>query len=97
MWKLYTDINVPFDKKAKELNPKYTLFSQPRFFIKLDELREFQSSFGERGNIVMLNLEGSKIVGNKGFAVVNKNSISWWAKKSRGVPEMMDYLNKVAE
>lgn len=45
----------------------------------------------------MLNLEGSKIVGNKGFAVVNKNSISWWAKKSRGVPEMVDYLNKVAE
>ena len=97
MWKLYTDTNMTFDKKAKELNPRYTFFSQPRFFVKLDELREFQTSFSEKGNIVMLNLQGNKIVGKNGFAIAQNNTVSWWAKKSKGISEIMEYLNKIAE
>ena len=41
-------------------------------------------------------MEGNKIVGKKGFAVAHKNTISWWAKKSKGVSEIMEYLNRVA-
>ena len=45
----------------------------------------------------MLAMEGNKIVGNKGFAITHKNTISWWAKRSRGIPEAIEYLNKLAD
>lgn len=97
MWKLYTDTNINFDRKIKEQTARYSLFSQPRFLIKIDQLRDFQSSMKEKGNIIMINIEGTKITGKKGFAIVQGNTISWWHKKSKGVNEFLDYLNKLNE
>ena len=45
----------------------------------------------------MLNLQGNKIVGKNGFAIAQNNTVSWWAKKSKGISEIMEYLNKIAE
>ena len=36
----------------------------------------------------MLTYEGTKITGNKGYAVVDNNKIQWWEKRANGPPEI---------
>ena len=54
MWKLFTEVHLNNDYKYRELNQNYTFYTQPRFLLKMEELREFQNGFPEKGNILML-------------------------------------------
>lgn len=64
-------MHINTEYKIKELNENYTFFAPPRFISKVMELKDFESAFPEKGNIVMMSFEGSKIVGKRGFAFVS--------------------------
>lgn len=54
MWRLFTDVHFNNEYKYRDINPNYTFYAQPRFLLKMEELREFQNGFSEKGNIIML-------------------------------------------
>jgi hypothetical protein len=58
------------------------------------EVRDFERGFSEKGNIVMLSFEGSKMVGRRGVACINHNAIYWWEKNYKDLREV---LPEVAE
>lgn len=45
MWKIYTDTHLNVDYRVRELNSSYSFFAPPRFFLKVEEMREFQTNF----------------------------------------------------
>ena len=94
MWKIYTDTHLNLDYRFRELNPSYSFYAPPRFFIKVEEMREFQTNFPEKGNIMMLTFEGSKIVGKKSFAFTQGSTIYWCIKKQK---KFDDVLNELVE
>lgn len=52
-------------------------------------MHDFESDFAERGNIVMMNFQGNKIAGKRGFAFSNKNVIYWWEKNYKDVKDIL--------
>ena len=45
MQKIFGSHHLNFDLRIRELNPSYSLYSQPRFFLKVEQMREFQTNF----------------------------------------------------
>lgn len=80
MYKNFTDIHMNMEYKIRNLNQNYKFYSQPRFITKLLDMHDIQSGFSEKGNIIMMTFQGSKIVGNRGFAFVSNSAIYWWEK-----------------
>lgn len=52
-------------------------------------MRDFESAFGEKGNILMMSFEGSKIIGKRGFAFSNSNTIYWWEKNYKDIRDLI--------
>ena len=52
-------------------------------------MRDFESAFGEKGNILMMSFEGSKIIGKRGFAFSNNNTIYWWEKNYKDIRDLI--------
>lgn len=92
MLKTFTDAHVNMEYKIKELNENYTLFSQPRFISKVLEMKDMESNFQEKGNIVLMSFEGSKVTGKRGFAFVNDTAIYWWEKKYKDIKDLLPEL-----
>lgn len=89
MHKTFTDVHINMEYKIRELNEQYTFFAQPRFISKILEIKDFESAFPEKGNIVMMSFEGSKIIGKRGFAFVSQNAIYWWEKVYKDAKEVL--------
>lgn len=94
MWRLFTDVHFNNEYKYREINPNYTFYAQPRFLLKMEELRQFQNGFSEKGNIIMLTFQGCKIFGKRGIAVIDDKNIYWWEKKSKGIKQIIEELNE---
>ena len=52
-------------------------------------MHDFESSFPEKGNIIMMSFEGTKIVGKRGFAFINGNAIYWWEKNYKDMKDIL--------
>lgn len=90
MSKIFTDAHYNLDYRIKELNQSYSFFAFPRFFMRVEEMREFQTAFSEKGNIMMLTFEGNKIIGKKSFAFSQGNTIYWSTKKAKQSDDLIN-------
>lgn len=97
MFRIFTDSHSNLDYRIRELNPSYSFFAPPRFFLKADELRQFQSGFSEKGNIMMLTFEGSKIAGRRSYAFTQGNNVYWCTKKSKTMAEVLAEISDEKE
>jgi hypothetical protein len=69
-------------------------FRPPRLFVRGEELAEYQNTSSTQG-ILLLAVEGSYVVGKRGLAVANGNTIEWWMKKSEGYGGILGELEPV--
>jgi WD40 repeat protein len=62
------------------------LYAEPRFIEKLNELVHFRNNKKLKGSILLLEHNGSSIIGGRTYAVLRNNSVSIWEMSSHIFP-----------